>query len=483
MSTVRVIENSPEIKKLNGRFNEKRYPSSFTYLNEKRSFSFSYLIVFVIILVITLSVSYTVISQSNIKTSSFKFGCLIDAASSSSRVGVFKWKKKSKNSLPALIQITQSEKYKPALDHIKTDSELEKQINEMLNYCENKIHSFSEDKSNVKKSPIYLMATAGMRSLSTDEQSKKLNFVKSTIKKSNFHFYNENFARVITGKEEGIYGWITANYLNKVFLTNNKFKKLKKETFGALDLGGGSVEITFVPEEKGIQIENNNDFANIKIGKKNYNIYSHSFENYGQDEMFDKSFKYLISKNNNTNINNNITIEHPCLLNGYDEKFSDKNTNKEYNFIGNNNIEKCQELIKNLIEKKNCNSNFCSIQGISQPKISENQKFYAISVFAFAGTFLGLDEINFHSPKEFFELAKIYCAKNWKDVIEKNKEFDKSYLRLYCFTGNYIYNLLVNGFGFGEDWKNIIFSSKVNGIEVSWALGAMVYETVNLPLN
>ena len=107
---------------------------------------------------------------------------------------------------------------------------------------------------------------------------------------------------------------------------------------------------TFVPEIKGYQI-NNEDFANIKIGKRNYNVYSHSFENYGQDEMFDKSFKYLIKQNEKEN-NNNVTIEHPCLLNGYFENYTDKEYSKDYVFVGNNNIEKCQEIIKNLIEKK-----------------------------------------------------------------------------------------------------------------------------------
>ena len=481
MSVVPVIELSQEVNRLTVSPNDTMkcfiFPSNKKGKKNKKNFSRTYLIIFIIMLVITLSISLTIISQNMIKTYTFQYGCLIDAASSSSRVGVFKWIKRSKKSLPSLVQITQSEKYKPALDHITTDNELNNQINEMLNYCENKINFFSSNKTNINKSPIYLMATAGMRSLSKEEQTTKLNFVKSTIKKSNFHFYNDDFARVITGKEEGIYGWITANYLNKIFSTNNKWLR-KKNTFGSLDLGGGSVEITFVPEIKGYQI-NNEDFANIKIGKRNYNVYSHSFENYGQDEMFDKSFKYLIKQNEKEN-NNNVTIEHPCLLNGYFENYTDKEYSKDYVFVGNNNIEKCQEIIKNLIEKKDCSSNFCSIQGNPQPKINKNQKFYAISVFAFSGTFFGLDEINFHSPKEFFELAKVYCGKNWKDVIETNKEMDKSYLRLYCFTGNYIYNLLVNGFGFGENWKNIIFSSKVNGVEVSWALGAMVYETFNL---
>ncbi|MEI4878558.1 hypothetical protein, partial [Klebsiella pneumoniae] len=59
-------------------------------------------------------------------------------------------------------------------------------------------------------------------------------------------------AKIITGQEEGAYGWITINYLLGRFTQEQSWLNFisdsqKQATFGALDLGGASTQITFVP--------------------------------------------------------------------------------------------------------------------------------------------------------------------------------------------------------------------------------------------
>jgi Golgi nucleoside diphosphatase len=65
------------------------------------------------------------------------------------------------------------------------------------------------------KIPLFIRATAGMRVLPSAQREAVLAAVRAYLKdaKNNpFQFDDENF-RVISGEEEGSYGWLTVNYL------------------------------------------------------------------------------------------------------------------------------------------------------------------------------------------------------------------------------------------------------------------------------
>ena len=53
-------------------------------------------------------------------------------------------------------------------------------------------------------------------------------------------------------------------------------------TFGALDLGGASMQITFVPKDPSTIPERN--LAHLRLYGNDYHIYTHSFSCYGADE-------------------------------------------------------------------------------------------------------------------------------------------------------------------------------------------------------
>ena len=84
--------------------------------------------------------------------------------------------------------------------------------------------------------PILLFGTAGMRRLGLHEQEKILRACRAVLAASGFWFKPE-FARVIKGIDEGVYGWVAVNA--------NEKKLGTKDTLGALDLGGSSLEVTY----------------------------------------------------------------------------------------------------------------------------------------------------------------------------------------------------------------------------------------------
>lgn len=52
-------------------------------------------------------------------------------------------------------------------------------------------------------------------------------------------------------------------------------------TLGALDLGGASTQITFIPQQK---IESNDNSIDFRLYGNDYHLYTHSFLCYGKDQ-------------------------------------------------------------------------------------------------------------------------------------------------------------------------------------------------------
>lgn len=61
--------------------------------------------------------------------------------------------------------------------------------------------------------------------------------------------------------------------------------------FGALDLGGASTQITFMPEGSALS---RNETSEFTLYGYSYNIYTHSYLCYGQNEMLKRLAKELI---------------------------------------------------------------------------------------------------------------------------------------------------------------------------------------------
>ena len=394
------------------------------------------------------------------------YACLIDAGSTSSKEFIFKWQSSyEKNFIPEII-LVKNNAIKPPLASLKEKMDIQNHTKQLLDYCEKEINIISNNTFNIQKTPFYLKATAGMRSLSENEQNQIIDVVRDSIQESHFLFLKKEWARVITGNEEGIYGWISVNYLTKSLSENNNLNMIKN-TYGVMDLGGSSLEITFLSNST----SKSGSFYEIDIGKLNYSLYTYSFSHYGQNEMFKKITIDLIENNEK---NDNLIIPHPCMFKNYNESFYYNNTN--YYFYGLGDFEKCGEIAKKQINKKECLEENCSMEGVYQPKIEKDLKFYAISGFAYLGEYLKLNKTEYYSAKDVLNATRKLCQ---KEVEEIKKEYGENleYSKIYCFSGNYIYYMFVDGFGFEENWKNIIFSNQINGEDASsWSLGAMVHE-------
>lgn len=88
--------------------------------------------------------------------------------------------------------------------------------------------------------PLVLKATAGLRLLLPVEAENLLNEVRETFLRSGFAV-KDDAVEIMDGVDEGIYSWFTINFLLG--------RLSSRSTVAALDLGGGSTQVTFAPKD------------------------------------------------------------------------------------------------------------------------------------------------------------------------------------------------------------------------------------------
>ena len=396
------------------------------------------------------------------------YGCMVDAGSSSSRVSVYRWPERKKNTIPFITEMNRTST-KPGM-HKMTDSQIENAMDTLINFCKNKVMELSNNKTNLKDVNFYLKGTAGMRSISVEEQNRKLGIIRRKIRESNLNFLSDDWAKVIKGTEEGIYGWIAGNYLNKILFENEEAGKQKKVPYGSIDLGGYSLELTFGTNE----VIKENNFT-LNLSNVNYNLYTYSFHDYGQDRFNEIMLESFIDDYQAEEEN---VIKYPCFLEGYRTLHEYKG--KNYIIEGDVNISLCKEYIrKNLKINEEPDK---SMNNVYQPKIPEDLKFYGISGLYWIANFYKMDDDNFHSASEFLDAGAKFCNKKWEDAKKEYPDIEEEHLKDYCISAHFVYYFIVDGFKIDKDKKIFSFRDEINDVELSWTLGAMSYEIGLQPL-
>jgi Golgi nucleoside diphosphatase len=368
--------------------------------------------------------------------------------------------------------------------------------------------------------PVYLRATAGMRVITQVDRARVVSAVRTLFSNNTycpFQFEDEQ-VRVLSGEEEAIFGWAGVNFLLGTLIEDSEGSGTVNEprlTYGALDMGGASTQISFY-EPNGEIMAN---LFKLQIGQgKHWNLYAHSFLFYGINEAENRLVAKLINEKSWTErlihgINNpcyfggtirNVRSEMHINADGYetwanvtDEKYGvDESSNDGYlnailrNDDSGGNFDLCMELAYHLLHKEQnewCNFSHrgdCSFAGIYQPDLPEQStkygEFLAFSNYYAVWTFLGLPSRS--SLRDVQVAARTYCEMSLEDVtnIAGHRLEDGEDIVDYCFRSVYVFQILHNGYGFELD-DYVTSAGVVSGQKVGWALGAMLYEINTLP--
>lgn len=169
------------------------------------------------------------------------------------------------------------------------------------------------------ETPTYLGATAGMRLL-REQNSTKAEQVFAEVSKAIREFpVDFRGAQILTGNEEGSFGWITINYLLETLIKYSFTGKWThppvENVVGALDLGGASTQITFLPGTT--TDDKNTTRALLRLYGTDYSVYTHSYLCYGEKEVLKRLLASL--HKDGLYVQN---ISHPCYPKGYQENIT-----------------------------------------------------------------------------------------------------------------------------------------------------------------
>ena len=259
-------------------------------------------------------------------------GLMIDAGSTGSRLHVYEWQ-------PRILRNTQdiemavagnmlsfpgtesrwTDRLQPGLASfatIRNDDELLQAIADylqpLLDFAKSVLHSKA---GQFEEFPIFLRATAGMRILSTPDRARVLDAVRTLFRNETycpFSFASDEQVRVISGEEEAVFDWAGVNFLLGDLLSQSHGAGTvvsPRLTHGALDMGGGSTQISFFEPNEDIM----SNLFKLQIGQaKHWNIYAHSFLFYGMNEAIDRFYAQLAA--NKTREQRLIQgVTNPCL--------------------------------------------------------------------------------------------------------------------------------------------------------------------------
>uniref|UniRef100_A0ABM5GPJ0 Ectonucleoside triphosphate diphosphohydrolase 3 isoform X2 n=1 Tax=Pogona vitticeps TaxID=103695 RepID=A0ABM5GPJ0_9SAUR len=169
---------------------------------------------------IIVTITLVQLNQKAVISPGLKYGIVLDAGSSRTTVYVYEWPAEKENNTGVVRQTFKCNVKGPGISSYGSyPQEISKPIDDCMNKVKEKIPFHLH-----RSTPVYLGATAGMRLLRLQNESaanEVLESIQNYFTSQPFEFRG---AQIITGQEEGVYGWITANYLKDNFLENSNDK-------------------------------------------------------------------------------------------------------------------------------------------------------------------------------------------------------------------------------------------------------------------
>jgi len=463
----------------------------------------------------------------------WRYGVVLDAGSSGTRVYVYRWLKNTvarlevaAGHLPGLE--TKNKWTKKAHPGVSTFAEspdivgsdhLQPLLDHALRYV---------PEGAVPDTPIFLLATAGVRLLPERQRNNLLKNICSYFKTNTGFLISDCdvHVQVIPGETEGLYGWVAANYLLGGFDAAEEHQHGKgHHTYGFLDMGGASAQIAFAPNATEAE-KHANDLKLLRLRTidgtaQEYKVFVTTWLGFGVNEARRRYVKGLVDSFGGAD---RTELPDPCLPSGIKltvegEAIGADNTAAldQLHLIGTGKFDECLRRTFPLLEKEApCLDEPCLFNGIHVPAIDFD-----------VNHFIGISEY-WHTTHEVFEMAhrdKAYdfntyqngvndfCSQDWS-VIQAgvaNKSWGKKVTEQtayeVCFKGSWLINMLHDGIGIPRvgiegtpptshnGTKDVLQNGKEKGFldpfqavkdikstEVSWTLGKMVlYASADVP--
>ncbi|KAH8808910.1 nucleoside phosphatase family-domain-containing protein [Xylogone sp. PMI_703] len=471
----------------------------------------------------------------------WRYGVILDAGSSGTRVYVYRWL----NSARALQDAAGDEVKLHSLPKLETKKKWTMKINpgvstfgerpgdvgpdHLQSLLDHALSIVPEDQ--VSDTPLFLMATAGMRLLPQVQQKAVLNEICSYAQQnSNFSLPDcDLHIQVIPGETEGLYGWIAANYLLGGFDSPEEHAHGKgHHTYGFLDMGGASAQIAFAPNSTEAE-KHANDLKLLRMRTLNghaseYKVFTTTWLGFGVNQARQRYVDAMLDALPSNDVKE---LPDPCLPSGLkttldgkiiddddddddDEDRNGKHHGKEPILLGTGVFNECLRQTYPLLDKHApCEDEPCLLHGQHVPAIDfEVNHFVGVSEYWHTthGVFALAQGDKPYDYTSYQRLVKEFCSQDWDEIedgIEDEKwggKIDLQTAQEVCFKASWLINVLHDGIGIprvgieqsskgpeinvtkgvqehskGKSFLNPFQAvDKIEDTEVSWTLGKMV---------
>ncbi|KAF4307707.1 Nucleoside phosphatase GDA1/CD39 [Botryosphaeria dothidea] len=345
--------------------------------------------------------------------------------------------------------------------------------------------------------PIAVKATAGLRKLGPELSEKILAAVRERLE-TKYPFpvlaADKGGVEVMDGTDEGVYAWITTNYLlGKIGGPD------KTPTAAVFDLGGGSTQIVFEPtfpdaRDGGMpeKLSDGDHKYELSFGGRNFTLYQHSYLGYGlmaareniHRVVFDAAYEEA-KKSGATESLLKKPVMNPCLTPGSSRKVEvpleeshplGKSVTINMTGPSEGAPAQCRAIAEKTLKKEaDCKLAPCAFNGVHQPSLEKTfarEDIYLFSYFYDRTNPLGLPSS--FTINELKELVSRVChgPDHWdvfhsiEGAIDELSDRPES-----CLDLNFMLALLHSGYEMPID-REVRIAKKIKGNELGWCLGA-----------
>ncbi|KAF3483200.1 guanosine-diphosphatase [Arthroderma uncinatum] len=421
-----------------------------------------------------------------------QYALMIDAGSTGSRIHVYRFN--NCGPTPALeneeFKMTEKKEGGSGLSSYREDAEgAAKSLDPLMEVA---LKAVPEEYRSC--SPVAVKATAGLRMLGAEMSDKILKAVRTRLE-TVYPFpvvsEKQGGVEIMEGKDEGVYAWITTNYL-----LGNIGSPEETPTAAIFDLGGGSTQIVFQPTFKGKgpdglpeKMPEGDHIYSLKFGGRDFTLYQHSHLGYGLMAARKAIHRHLIEAKHELSPNDkgwlSQKVVNPCIVPGMSRSVNvtlsdghDLGKEVEVLMVGpkDPSAAQCRNVAEKILKKDaECNLAPCSFNGIHQPSLRKTFAQEDIFIFSYFydRTFpLGMpDSFTLH---DLHELTSTVCGgeASW-GVFQPNSTAMKELIDRpeYCLDLNFMLALLHTGYEMPLH-REVKTAKKIDGNELGWCLGA-----------
>ena len=280
--------------------------------------------------------------------------------------------------------------------------------------------------------PVYFYASAGMRLLPSEHQAQYYNMVKNWFSLSQWTLKE---ARTITGREEGIFAWLSVH------------EQLRRNTrvtipdnLSVMDMGGASVQV--ITAVNSTQNHNTSDYVDIDLHGKKQTLFVHSFLGLGQ-----------------TLVSDQFLDEPTCFPEGYLLPSGS---------LGQGNSGACVKHVSKLIDGVH------EVKNVLHPALNKEtaKTWYVIEGLAYLAKEAPFDRNkNEVTNDELLQLAEsTVCHRPWEDIQRDYPKEDR--LSRACLKASY-YHALIKSYGIDSS-EPIHLVPNISSVD--WTLGVVLHQ-------